>query len=145
MTAIHKPPSRKRYEQRNPVFSVRMPKEWHDALTLYVQKTNRSKKEFMALALKQITEDYEKVSKKGYDKGVKDGYIDGVKDGKSEGFINGHEEGKKEGYKQGKKDWALWVNCYSCNDPVYIPPGTEQHEYFKAMMSREVRYLSCPP
>jgi len=145
MTSICKPPSRQRYEQRNPVFSVRMPREWHDAVKLYLQKTNRSRYEFMAIALNQITEDYKKAFDQGYDKGTKDGYTNGVQDGTANGIKNGLEEGKKKGYEQGKKDWALWVICYKCDKPINIPPGTEQHEYIRAVMAGKVYHSpSCP-
>jgi flagellar biosynthesis/type III secretory pathway protein FliH len=149
MTAIHKTPSRKKYEQRKPVFSVRMPIEWIDAVKLYCQKTNRSREEFMGLALNKISEDYEKVSKQSHDKGKtegnKEGYNVGLEKGKAEGLKTGQEQARKDGYEQGKKEWALWVYCYSCNKLLYIPPGSEAHEYIRAVMTNKLRHPTCPP
>lgn len=144
-TTKHKPPSRIRYEERNPVFSIRMPQAWHNTLTAFLQENRMDRKTFMALALNKIKVNYGQVSKQGYEIGHKDGYKAGLKDGEAEGFKTGREQGKKEGYEQGKKDWAIWVTCYYCKEPVYVPPGTAQHEYMRNVMSGELRHDSCPP
>jgi hypothetical protein len=63
-----KAPSRTRFEQDNPVFSILMPKELHDAFTTFLQETGQDRKTFMAIALNKQKANHEHISKQGYDK-----------------------------------------------------------------------------
>jgi len=48
----HKPPSRERYEKNNPVWSVRMPKEWIGKLEAELEANGQSRRDFLGVALK---------------------------------------------------------------------------------------------
>ena len=50
----HKPPSRIRYEKKNPVFSIRMPQEWHDEFNTLAESLGLSRRAFLAVALDKI-------------------------------------------------------------------------------------------
>lgn len=141
MTSKHKSPSRIKYEERKPVFSVRMPIEWHDALKLYLQKTNRSRETFMGLALNQITENYEEVYKKGFN----DGEVEGHKNGLNYGKILGKQEGYDEVYDKGKNDWIIRVPCCTCGEPVDIIPNSKEHLKIKIELRRSFFCQRCLP
>ena len=65
----HKPPSRIKYEKNNPVFSVRMPKKWHEQMKVLLEDTNQSRKDFLAVALGKQTTNYERFKNKWYTEG----------------------------------------------------------------------------
>jgi len=60
----HKTPSRERYEKNNPVWSVRMPKEWIKEVAFTLKDTGQSRREFMEIALEKQMIDYERLKKK---------------------------------------------------------------------------------
>ncbi|MCJ7571236.1 MAG: hypothetical protein MUO82_05100 [Candidatus Thermoplasmatota archaeon] len=126
-TSKHTPPSRKRYEQKTPGISIRMPKEWHDALITFLQETGQSRREFMAIALNKQTADYNQAYKNGYNKGYKEGKAKGIEIGKEEGKILWQEEGRQKGYAEGQKEWASYVTCYICKKPIYFRSEDELH------------------
>ena len=115
----HKPPSRERYEQNNPNWTVRMPIALHDALEAFLEGSDQSRRDFMAIALEKQEMDYERIRTEGYNEGITDGEIEGYNKGKSDGFIDGkqvgyeeghqigysegHDQGYSEGYAEGKK------------------------------------------
>ena len=107
----HKPPSRVRYEENNPVFSTRMPKEWHDELNNMLKDTGQSRKDFMGIALKKQNADYMELKDKTY------------------------EEGLDRGYELAKDDYRIWFYCISCGGESYIIPNSNVHkaiiEYLK--------------
>ena len=69
----HKTPSRERYEENNPVWSVRMPKEWIDELEAELEANGQSRRDFLGVALKKQTLNAEEIRvtrlKKGYNQG----------------------------------------------------------------------------
>ena len=128
----HKTPSRERYEKRNPVWSVRMPKEWIDELEAELEFSGQSRRDFLDVALKKQTFNDEKIRvtchKKGY----------------SQGYERGNGDGDKKGYDKGKNDWAIWVYCYNCMKPLYIKPNTNDHEITKEQMKGYLKHSQCP-
>jgi flagellar biosynthesis/type III secretory pathway protein FliH len=121
----HKPPSRIKYEKNNPNWTVRLTKFLFDILQDFLEKSNLSRRDFIAIALKKQEMDYERIitewyndgfaegeksgyktgSNDGYNKGCQQGFIDGQKKGIDEGYHKGYaeglENGKKEGYAKG--------------------------------------------
>ena len=69
----HKPPSRIRYEERNPVFSVRMPLQWHNELKTLMEDAGLSKRDFLAVVLEKQTLNYEKLRDKFVNEGIEKG------------------------------------------------------------------------
>lgn len=126
----HKPPSRIRYEDNNPVFSVRMPKEWHDRLNKLLEDACQSRKDFLGIALGKHQPNYEQLKNHWYE----------------EGYKEGSQSGKNEGLAKGKEAWGLWYHCYICKELMYIKPGDENHdsilEYSKR--NRWCHYPECP-
>lgn len=68
-----KPPSRIKYEKNNPVFSIRMPQEWHDELKTLMEDTGLSRKDFLAVALEKQTLNYEELREKLVNDGIEIG------------------------------------------------------------------------
>lgn len=153
MTAKKIPPSRKKYEQRKPVFSVRMPKEWHEAVKLFLQKTNQSRETFMGLALNRLTENYNQAYAQGFAAGAKKGFMDGkgkaeeskkaFEDGKKEGIDLGEQQGYTNGYWQGKKEWAIEVKCCRCGKPFNITPNSKEHQVINEDLKRRFFHPEC--
>ncbi|KYK23249.1 hypothetical protein AYK25_10220 [Thermoplasmatales archaeon SM1-50] len=115
----HKTPSRMRYENNNPVFSVRMPKAWHDKLNKHLKDTGQSRKDFLGIALGIKAENYEHKFVQWYDMGYNKGY----------------QFGRDKGLDEGREKWALKCYCCYCGAPLYIGPNSNAHtiilEYFK--------------
>ena len=128
----HKPPSRVRYEKNNPVWSVRMPKEWIDELEIELKANGQSRKEFLGIALNKQRLNAEKIRvtwrKKGYNQGNKDGY----------------KNGYNEGYEKGMNDWAIWCYCYNCNKAIFIKPNSDDHEKIIDQMKGYLNHSQCP-
>ena len=82
----HKPPSRIRYEKNNPVWSVRMPKDWIDELEAILEASGQSRRDFLGVALKKQTLNTEKIRVIWRTKGY------------NQGYERGHEDGDKKGY-----------------------------------------------
>ena len=119
MAKKHKPPSRERYEQNNPNWTVRLTLFLFDALQAFLEKSGLSRRDFMAIALEKQEMNFDRVSNEWYNKGIIYGEIEGYNKGKSDGFIDGkqvgyeeghqigysegHDQGYSEGYAEGKK------------------------------------------
>ncbi len=128
----HKPPSRERYEKNNPVWSVRMPKEWIDELKAVLEANGQSRRDFLGGALKKQTLNAEEIRvtwrKKGY----------------NQGYERGNEDGDKKGYTRGMNDWAIWVYCYNCMKQVFIKPNSEGHKTTIEQMKGYLKHSQCP-
>lgn len=135
ITSKHKPPSRERYEQKNPVVSIRMPKELKDDLIRFLEETGRSRVTFIRIALNQLKANYKNAFVNGYKKGNQKGYNDGKKDGET--------LGRGIGYKQGKKDWAIWGYCMVCEKLLYITPNSKEHKLLVEKMKRALFHPEC--
>ena len=126
----HKPPSRERYEQNNPNWTVRLTLFLFDALQTFLEKSGLSRRDFMAIALEKQEMDYENAhsegfaegfdagkkngyetgSSDGFDNGWQQGYNDGQKKGNEEGYTTGYSEGLKRGKKEGFDEGAEYIH-----------------------------------
>lgn len=135
MCAKHKPPSRERYEENNPVWTVRMPLSWVNEYEKYVKCLGLSRKDFMGVSLEKIKLDYEQIRAQAYNEGFqvghKQGHQDGYAEGENVGYNKGREdgftEGKHIGIDQGKADCQIWYYCSICGGPLYIKSGSMEH------------------
>lgn len=108
----HKPPSRERYEQNNPNWTVRMPIALHDALEVFLEGSDQSRRDFMAIALEKQKVNFESVRWQGYATGHSVGYGQGErvggalgqKAGYENGYAVGLNEGDKQGYERGRRE-----------------------------------------
>ena len=139
ITSKHKPPSRERYEQKNPVVSIRMPKELKDDLIRFLGETGRSRVTFIRIALNQLKANHKNVFDQGYTKGHEKGYDKGKIDGETLGSVAGYEQGKV----QGKKDWAIWGYCMVCGKLLYIIPNSKEHKLLLDKMRRALFHPEC--
>ena len=57
----NKPPSRERCEEKNPCWTVRMSKEWIDEINAFLEDSDQSRRNFMAIALEKQKTDYSQV------------------------------------------------------------------------------------
>ncbi len=73
----NKPPSRERYEEKNPCWTVRMPKEWIDEINAFLEDSDQSRRNFMAIALEKQKTDYSQVHDQGYIEGFNSGHAQG--------------------------------------------------------------------
>jgi hypothetical protein len=149
----HKPPSRIKYEQKNPVFTVRMPITWHDALKLHQQETGRSRKTILGLMLDKVIGNYDAAKRQSYDKGFKKGLEDGKKmgyddaynKGKQDGFTLGQQQGRDEGYKIGKDEWLIEEPCARCGKPLILKRDSPEYPTFKRWAGVCLFHRQCPP
>lgn len=121
----HKPPSRIRYEKKNPVFSVRMPQEYHDDYKAYAKKMKLSRRKFMARALKIEIANYEKARR--------------------EGFKEGHTLGITQGKNIGKSEWVIRFPCPYCRGFVEVPPNSSCHDAIMEFLKEKGwAHQQCP-
>lgn len=99
----HKPPSRERYEEKNPNWTVRMPKELHDVLNAFLKDSNQSRRDFMAIALEKQELNFKRAYTQGYNEGHNIGHTQGQQVGHAKGHETGYAKGYKVGYKDGDK------------------------------------------
>jgi len=128
----HKTPSRERYEKNNPVWSVRMPKEWIDELESELEANGQSRRDFLGIALKNQTLDAEEIRviwrKKGY----------------NQGYERGHEDGDTKGYAKCMNDWAIWVYCSNCLKPLFIKRDSQDHTELIDIAQGYFKHSKCP-
>ena len=112
----HKPPSRVRYEKKNPVFSVRIPKKWFNDINKIIKETEQSRKDFIGVALKKQKAKYKKLEKKMYDKGFKDGF----------------------------DKYVIWYYCDVCNKWIVIKQESDSHKaVIKYMKEHKWGHARC--
>jgi len=115
----HIPPSRKRYEKKYPVWSVRMPQEWIEDAELLLKDTEQSRRDFMGISLGKQKADYAQAWENGND----------------EGKTFGIEIGQNNGYKNAMREWRIWYYCPKCGGIIYMKPNRSDHkallEYMK--------------
>jgi len=125
----HKPPSRERYEENNPNWTVRLTLNLYNALQEFLKKTGYSRRSFIRMALGKMKMNFERIKDEAYTKGIDDGerngytmgeldgynngwqqgYIDGQKKGNEEGYTTGYSEGLKRGKKEGFDEGAEYI------------------------------------
>ena len=128
----HKPPSRERYEKNNPVWSVRMPKEWIDELEAELKFNGQSRRDFLGIALEKQALNAEEIRvtwrKKGYDQG----YEQGLKDGDT------------KGYTKGMNEWAIWGYCCNCNKKLFFKRDSPNHKVMIEVTQGYLKHSKCP-
>ena len=125
----HIPPSRKRYEKKYPVWSVRMSQEWIEEVEKYLRDTCQSRRDFMGISLKKQKTDFSKALEEEFE----------------EGKMFGIELGKEEGYKYAKKKYGIWYYCSKCNDVITMIPKSDDHKaLIKYMRQNGWSHVNCP-
>ena len=148
----HKAPSRIKYEKENPVFSARMPKEWHEALYKYRQKIGMSNTMILGLMLEKVILNYEETKKQSYNEGLKIGIDEGKKmgdenaynKGKQDGYIQGYNQGRDEGYKNGKNEYIIDVPCVRCGKSLILKRDSFEYPTFKRWAMVCLFHRICP-
>ena len=138
----HKSPSRKKYEENNPNFTVRMPLEWHEDFDRYITRNGLSRRDFMGVSLLKIRFDFKKVRDQAYKEGHTNGHKMGDEEGYTRGYAEGQERGRREGYVEGaeymykkmKDQNKLWYYCAVCNEIKFIEPNSPEHKFIIDMM-----------
>ncbi len=121
----HKAPSREKYEQDNPNWTVRLTLNLFNDLQEFLIKTGYSRRGFIRMSLGKMELNFERVMNEAYIKGINDGerngysigesdgyqkgYIDGQKKGNEEGYTTGYAEGLKRGKKEGFDEGAEYI------------------------------------
>lgn len=124
----NKPPSRGRYEESNPNWTARLPIELKNELTSFLQYSDQSRREFIAIALEKQKANYKRVHTKGY----------------TEGYDHGHENGHNEGYKKGMNDWVIWTYCWRCGKAMHITQNSDAHKKIIDQMQGYLNHSECP-
>ena len=113
-----KPPSRKRYEKKNPNWTVRMPLPWHEDYEIHVENLGLSRREFMGVSLEKIKLDYEQIRAQSFNQGVAIGHKQGYSQGHNDGSAKGKEEGRREvteeAFKLAESYWKIEFYCPRC-------------------------------
>ena len=108
------PPSRYRYEEKNPTVSARLPKEIRDRLRANLAKQGKS----LADALIAIANDLD-IKAKAYD----------------EAWQEGHDDGLVEGHCLAESIFKVTYRCSKCGEPIDVE-STEEREAAGQLMTR---------
>lgn len=100
----NKPLSREIYEQNNPNWTVRMPLELHNVLNDFLEDSDLSRREFMAIGLGKQKANFERVRDESYSMGIIDGERNGYNRGKTDGYNTGWQQGYNDGQKKGNEE-----------------------------------------
>ena len=121
--ARHVPPSRKRYEERNPTVSARVSRELKEQLQETMEKTGKS----FADVLKEGLRVQEPSAKEAYDRGYK----------------AGHKAGKISGVAEGKKFYL--GNCMYCRKSLYwdIARDSDRNLLIKIINESGLHHREC--
>ena len=167
----HLPPSRIKYEERNPTVSCRVSQDVYDQLTAAKEAHGQSFADFLRSGMER-QELYDKsvgeARKRGWDEGREAGFTKGQKEGwnqgyekgaakaRSESWREGHEKGfaegrargLQEGYNQGfdsaKVQYRIGYQCDDCGLWIWaeqIPDKLDIKTYMKA---KHLGHPVCP-
>jgi flagellar biosynthesis/type III secretory pathway protein FliH len=123
----HKLPSRIKYEKNHPNVSFRIEKNLLLKLNTYLKKQKISKPDFIRIALKEKEENYDIAYNNGY----------------KIGYEEGNKKGEEQGYDKGFKDWAIWIKCWRCLQPVYIKPNSKDHQQILNFAQGSIFHDEC--
>lgn len=103
---IKQPPAKGRYDEKNPVLGVRLPKEYRDKLDSLTAARGITLTDFIKGILDDEGqgESYNKGHEAGCTKGSEEGYAKGSEAGYAKGYKEGRAKGSKEGYTKGHKE-----------------------------------------
>ena len=127
-----KPPSRETYEKNNPVWSVRMPKEWIEELETELESNGQSRRDFLGIALEKQELNAEEIRVKWH------------KIGEDQGKKLCFKDGKKIGYDIGMNEWAIWGYCSKCNKPVFFKQNSQNHNFMIEVTQGYLEHSQCP-
>jgi len=104
----HKPPSRIRYERKNPVVSFRTKKEWKDEFMQFLKNSEQSIGDFFRIAFKKQKANYKRAKTRGYN----------------------------NGYNQAKIDWQIKIPCNYCQEDICLYPNSAWHDFIKEYIKK---------
>jgi len=137
----NKPPSRIKYENNNPVWSVRLTKELYIALNNFLRKSIQSRKEFIEIALNKKEAKFTNIIDQESSKGYKDGYDQGYKTGKNEKI----KEVANEYYQKAIKEYGITIPCNECNEEIFLLPDSDWHKLIiEFCKCRNLAHAKCP-
>ena len=118
MKKKNKPPSRIKYENNNPVWSVRLTKELYIALNNFLRKSIQSRQEFIEIALNKKEAKFTNIIDQESSKGYKDGYDQGYKTGKNEKI----KEVANEYYQKQSRNMVLLFHVMNVMKKFFFCP-----------------------
>lgn len=104
MSKTHRAPSRVTYEQNYPNWTARLPIDLYVELGAFLEESDQSRREFIAIALGKQKMNFEKIWDEAYDEGKEDGERNGHSMGETDGYNNGWQQGFNDGQKKGDED-----------------------------------------
>lgn len=128
-----KSPSRKRYEEQNPVVSFRISKDAKEEFDALVDDLDLTKKEWFEQTIEDDSKTFKSVFEQGKTKGRNQGY--------DEGFDEGYEEGRKDTYDE----IAVTVPCNECGEPVVIDTDDRHRALWDWVEQMNGEWSALPP
>ncbi len=104
MGKTHKTPSRKKYEEKNPNWTSRLPIDLYVELEAFLEGYGQSRRDFIAIALGKQQANFERGRDEWYNRGLNDGEKNGYNMGKTDGYNNGWQQGYNDGQKKGNEE-----------------------------------------
>lgn len=98
-----KPPSRKKYEENNPIVNFRIDKEIKEELEEMLEDIDMTKKDWIESRVREDTEIYKEAEKMG-----------------SIAYLSTMNEGHERGYSQAENKYKLHVPCDVCGEPMTV-------------------------
>ena len=141
-------PAQKRYEQNNPTISFRVTREEKQNIGHMATREHTSVSNLVKHFLLKLDKDFSQAREESYNKGYDTGYQKGQEEGHNSGYTKGKEDGydlgSLKGYIKGNKDWAIWINCAKCGNPVQVVPNSDVHKRVIERMEGQAYHDECP-
>lgn len=99
----NKPPSRKKYEENNPIISFRISKEQKEELDQRLENLDITRKEWLENQVQKQRQNQKDIEIDETDK-----------------YKKGYEEGYKEGKEDAKEEFIMKVPCDICGEPMTV-------------------------
>lgn len=165
------PPSRIKYEERNPTVSCRISRDTYDQLTSARALHQQSFADILRLGLERLelyNKALEEARKLGWDEGYDKGSTKGNKDGRDQAYKKGSEEmrkrafeeghqrgfaeGKDRGFQQGFKDgfdnakvqYRVGYECDDCGLWIWAENPRVHLEIARYMKTNRLGHTVCP-
>lgn len=167
----HLPPSRIKYEERNPTVSCRVSRDVYDQLTAAKEAHRQSYADVLRLGLERqelYDKSVEEARKRAWDEGHKAGFAKGQKEGwdqgykkgsakaRNESWKEGHEkgfaEGREKGFQQGfnqgfddaKVHYKVGYQCGVCGLWIWAENSQDKLEVAAYMEAKRLGHKVCP-
>lgn len=130
--------ARQRYEQQNPAISCRVPIHVFNSFNQQCKQANLSQSAFIT----KFTQNEEI----RYDNLIAAAREEGIRIGRSQippttmVMMPGDWS---LGYDTGKNEHGIWFRCRLCGKPVYIKPGSEEHDICLQVLEYQGRSHQC--